>query len=324
MDDALESWSSAIPETLVNTFRSATPPIVFLGSGFGREALPALPTGIELASELCRELGVVEGGISLPELLQFYKNREVGSAPSVRQWLESKLHHAGPTFAEPGGAYHLLLTLPGRQILTTNFDLLLDRAAARILPSAKWRKTSDPQKYAEYLETTDTTTKVCGMVHGSFDPTGTADIIATTDDYAKEFVERRWQNAIENAVRHHRIIFIGYSLRDFTTWSSFISSILLYPSEIWPKYLVSPHGSEHDKKFWAKYHVDHISLKAYQFVAALHERLGTLATKRNPVYAAAAHWQSDLDTAESKVQSFHAARHYPTMDYTLRAILKER
>ncbi|MEI9972530.1 MAG: SIR2 family protein [Ignavibacteriota bacterium] len=204
MNDALETWSSAIPETLVDAFRSTTPPIIFLGSGFGKEALPAMPTGLELASGLRRELGVADEGIALSELLQFYKNREVGSARSVRQWLESKLHHSGPIFAEPGGAYHLVLTLPGRQILTTNFDLLLDRAAARILPSARWRSTSDPQKYAEHLDTTDSTTKVCGTIHGSFDPAGTADIIATTDDYSREFVSQRWQNAIQYAVRHHR------------------------------------------------------------------------------------------------------------------------
>src|ERR1017187_2310585 len=65
VEDNLDSWCSHIPAALIEALQSDVPPTFFLGSGFGKEALPPLATGAELAEDLRNELGVHDDSIAL-------------------------------------------------------------------------------------------------------------------------------------------------------------------------------------------------------------------------------------------------------------------
>jgi len=124
-----KEWSNQIPDEILASFQSSDPPIIFIGSGFAKEAIPPLRTGGELASLLRTELGLDDSGESLAELLQYLQNHLAGSKKRVTDWLKEKLLYG---ISEPGGAYRLLLELPSNVFLTTNYDLLLMDASRQI------------------------------------------------------------------------------------------------------------------------------------------------------------------------------------------------
>jgi hypothetical protein len=308
LTDGVNHWVKHVPAFLVDDLRKRRFPIFFLGSGFGREALPALPTGGDLASSLIAELRVEDGHTGLAELLQYLKNANANSAQSVSEWLKERLFHSGATIASPGGAYYLLLSLRTREILTTNYDLLLRRAAPDALKPDDWKEAVSVADYQRMLQRYPSAT-VCGYVHGSFDESGLATLIATTDDYITLFRQSRWLKYLSQRFQTTSCVFIGYSLRDFTTWTSFISAIFSDPKRIPPHVMVSPSGSEHERDFWQKYNIKHVPLKAYQFLIALHEQLGTLNNNAAPA-AAAASLKCSLMDAERRLTEVSTSMHY--------------
>jgi SIR2-like domain len=164
--------------------------------------------------------------------LQYYKNSEVGTYRSMRDWLEKNIGRSATKTSVPGGGHYLLLSLPTREYVTTNYEVLLETAAAQVLQAGQWNTTTSAKQYGYHVDSDPITKKVYGKVHGSFDGAGTAAIIATTDDYIQEYMKPRWRTKIRDLVRKRRIVFIGYSLRDFTTWSSYVSAILQNPRGI--------------------------------------------------------------------------------------------
>src|SRR5215471_9451928 len=121
----IDEWKQLIPKSLVACFEEDNPPVIFIGSGLGKEAIPPLRTSTELIADLRKELEVGDSGETLAELLQYLKNRESGTTRGVVSWLRQKLGHGQ---SAPGGAHYLLLSLPLNEILTTNYDLLLNGA----------------------------------------------------------------------------------------------------------------------------------------------------------------------------------------------------
>jgi hypothetical protein len=75
----LDSWIQAVPQNLVDSFDELEPPVIFLGSGFGQEAVPPLKTTEQLAEELRKQLGLKNEGEDLAELLQ-YRQKHIGLA----------------------------------------------------------------------------------------------------------------------------------------------------------------------------------------------------------------------------------------------------
>jgi hypothetical protein len=313
----LDSWVKAVPPNLVDSFNEPEPPIIFLGSGFGKEAVPPLKTGEQLAELLRAELNVKDNWEDLAELLQYLQNSWAGSKRDVILWLKKRLSYEE---SKPGGAYRLLLKLPANEFLTTNYDSLLSNAALEIdyvlhiIDQPGSYKTSAGQ----YRKKKGV--GVLGRLHGGF---GTAEehIVATTDDYIENYNERGhgWTDLLVQHFQDRRMIFIGYSIRDFTTWTSLIS-VLQKSKEskggIHTHFLVSPVNSHHYSNFWNRYNISHIPLKAYQFLAAMHKRLGNMDDKNDgeeiAIAAAAACTHKTYDEFLPEIELFRKQHAYPT------------
>ena len=274
---SLDEWVSKVPLNLVESFNETDPPVIFIGSGFGKEAIPALKTGEQLASLLREELNIKDNGEDLAELLQYLQNLWAGSKKDVTSWLKKHLSHDE---SEPGGAYRLLLELPSNEFLTTNYDSLLSNAALK--KGYTLISTDNPGSYRSSTSQNRKKNKVgvLGRLHGGF---GSSEelIIATTDDYIGNYNDsgRGWTDLLQEYFRDRRMIFIGYSIRDFTTWTSFISVLHTSKKGMHTHFLISPINSPHYSDFWKQYNIFHIPLKAHQFLAATHKLLGNLDDK---------------------------------------------
>jgi SIR2-like domain len=316
--DKIGGWQRAIPESLIACFRSPTPPIVFLGSGFGKEALPPLKTGGELADGLRALLKVSSYAPGLPELLQYLKNQEAESDRMVHDWLEAQLHCGPKSIAQPGGAHFLLLQLPIAEILTTNYDMLLADAAKR-LGSLVFVETYSPSEYQEALTTcSDRKKVVCGMLHGSF--ANRSKLVATTDDYIDNYTRKEWVTLMTHFVTNRRIVFVGYSLRDFNSWTSHVTALMQAKRETWPHAMVSPPTSDHDHHFWPRYNIQFIPLKGREFLIGLHAALGTLEYEDNALSAAAACRELSLDETRHRLEEERVAYRYNLTQAALRCI----
>ena len=274
------NWSEEIPKTLIESFRKPDKPVVFLGSGLGREAVPPLKTAAALGAAACAHLGIVPDSESLADQLQYLKN-DARSARFVVDWLRTELHDGT---AKPGGAHYLLLQLPIGEYLTTNYDSLLNDAALSIRDF----RLVDIYDAGSYKLPTGHTirTAVLGRLHGSF--SDARSIVATTEDYIDNFAHgTRWRELLTAILRERTVIFVGYSLRDFTTWTSFIATRLQWAREMPPHFLVAP-GLPHVTQYWSTFGITHIPLTAHAFLIGLHERLGTFPTNSDTAAAAAA------------------------------------
>src|SRR5688572_29671653 len=105
----LDQWVIKIPPNLVESFDEPDRPVIFLGSGFGKEAVPPLKTGEQLAAVLRTQLNVKDQGEDLAELLQYLQNSWASSRKDVIAWLKKQLSYEE---SKTGGAYRLLLELP--------------------------------------------------------------------------------------------------------------------------------------------------------------------------------------------------------------------
>lgn len=310
----IDEWSNQIPEDLISSFKEDEPPVIFFGSGFGKEAVPSLKTGGELSEVLRKELDLDDNGENLAELLQYYKNTLAGSNKRVVDWLKVNLLHGK---SEPGGAYRLLLELPSKIFLTTNFDSLMLKASRKM--NYDLVAVDDPQSFNSVY--TDVKSKprsgILGRLHGAFETQ--EKMVFTTDDYIDWYTEtgKQWRDLFEGLLRDKRIVFIGYSLRDFTNWTSFISVFKKWPKSMEPHALVSPAISKYYGPFWDNYSIKYIPLKAYQFLIAIHDRLGNLEDgdeSEIPIAAVAACAGKTFEDAKKEIETRQFKNHYPKLN----------
>lgn len=281
----IEEWAALIPADLIESFQ-IDPPVVFIGAGFGKEAIPPLKTAAELTKELRDELGVsADSGEGLSELLQYLKNQSAGSKRSVVEWLRKKLLHDSN---DPGGAHYLLLHLSSQEFITTNYDSLLVKAARKI-QGYTLTPVDDPGSYQSTLDRIKGRNReaVLGRIHGAYESEDR--LVATTDDYIHNYTQqKKWPQILEERLRNRRVIFIGYSLRDFTTWTSYISMLVEWGNNKYPHVMVAPTQSTHVTTFWSNYGIQYIPLKAHQFLIGLHDRLNNLENVETVAFSAAA------------------------------------
>src|SRR5438874_402100 len=119
-----------VPPNIVESLRNVSDrPVFFLGSGFGKECCPPLKTGSEIAASVRQLLDISDNGEGLAEVLQYLQNARGRSKTKVVEWLKAELAYGS---TRPGGAHHLLLRLPSREYVTTNYDTALLDASKRI------------------------------------------------------------------------------------------------------------------------------------------------------------------------------------------------
>ncbi|HEX3068717.1 MAG TPA: SIR2 family protein [Thermoanaerobaculia bacterium] len=171
----------------------------------------------------------------------------------------------------------MLLRLPSEGILTTNYDTLIEDAA--IEGGRPLRVVTDGDAFNRASSKRDNEVTVLGYLHGSF--RRNRELVATTDDYINSYARSgaRWRDLLRTIFRTRTVVFIGYSLRDFTTWTSYISTRLSTRQQANSRrvhLMVAPNASPHFHAFWKRYGVKYVPLTAGQFLTAVHAKLGTL------------------------------------------------
>jgi hypothetical protein len=179
--------------------------VLFLGAGLSQGA--GLPSWANLVAQLEKELAIAAKGRNdldyFLDLAQWYRER---FGP------ERLADHIRATFAcdsaKPTLAHYLLLSLPVRQVVTTNYDDLIEKTltAVRRYPIKISRR--------EDVIRTGEREGVCVVkLHG--DVADADDIVLSRDDFDGFFRDRPAMAALlEGLLLNQTFFFVGYGLRD--------------------------------------------------------------------------------------------------------------
>jgi hypothetical protein len=194
--------------------------VLFVGAGLSRGA--GLPDWGELLRELAKELGLddaslprdANGQIPLDlclDLAQWYAER-IG-----REKLDSRVRQLFGRSAEeharvrPTLAHYLLLSMPFRLFLTTNYDDLLERALTALRHDPEVIYTPE-----SVVRTGQTERPSVVKLHG--DATHRTPIVLTRDDFDRFFRDYPVITALlQGLLLNHTFFFVGYDLRDPNT-----------------------------------------------------------------------------------------------------------
>ncbi|MBY0528105.1 MAG: SIR2 family protein [Gemmataceae bacterium] len=178
--------------------------VLFVGAGLSCGA--GLPDWSELIRRLAEQLKITpDGRTDYPDLAQWYREQFGASA------LAGVIHQ---TFGDPNRAglptlaHYLLLSLPIRLVLTTNYDGLLELALTAL------KRFPVPVVRQEDVAKTGQGDGVYVVkLHG--DAASAEEIVLCRDDY-DEFFERRPAMALllEGLLLNRTFFFVGYGLRD--------------------------------------------------------------------------------------------------------------
>jgi hypothetical protein len=178
--------------------------VLFVGAGLSRGA--GLPDWNQLIDRLIADLKIAPGGRhDHLDLAQWY--REHFGAASLANVI-SRTFSDATCRPLPTLAHYLLMSLPARHVITTNYDDLLERALAAV--------KRYPVKVAQQCDVPRT-----GQAGGVFvvklhgDVSSPDEIVLSRDDY-DEFFERRPAMALllESLLLNQTFFFVGYGLRD--------------------------------------------------------------------------------------------------------------
>jgi hypothetical protein len=194
-----EPRQAALQEALV-----AGECVLFVGAGLSRGA--GLPDWNQLIARLARELGI-DGHerIDYLDLAQWYRERFDADvlARVIRE-----------TFADPAGAsqptlaHYLLMALPLRHVITTNYDDLIERAL-----TALKRHPVKVVRQEDVARTGRGDDVYVVKLHG--DAAGAEEIVLSRDDYDAFFSERpALALLLEGLLLNQTFFFVGYGLRD--------------------------------------------------------------------------------------------------------------
>ena len=219
-------YLNRVREALWRPSKGAT---VMVGSGFSRNAVPVRPDGAPppLWSDLIRALarGLNTGAGSLTQHSQ--ETGPITSVDALRQAQEyrvafgrQRLHQLITETLrdeehEPGDPHSKLLRLPWRDVFTTNWDTLLERA--REQPNADYRVVMRPDQLA--IEDPPRIVKLHGSLPAEFP------LIVTEEDYRRypsEFAP--FVNTVQQAMLETVLVLIGFSGDDpnFRSWLGWV------------------------------------------------------------------------------------------------------
>ncbi len=188
--------SSALEDALL-----ARECVLFVGAGLSRGT--GLPDWSELINRLAGELGIKRDGLDYLDLAQWYRERF-----GHRQLAEVIHQTYGEPKALPTLAHYLLLSLPVRLVITTNYDELLEQTLIAL--------KRYPMKVVQQHDVTrigNSQGTYVVKLHG--DAASAEEIVLSRDDY-DSFFEKRPAMALllEGLLLNHSFFFVGYSLRD--------------------------------------------------------------------------------------------------------------
>jgi hypothetical protein len=177
--------------------------VLFAGAGLSRGA--GLPDWAELIQRLADELGIDPARLDYLDLAQWHKERfgPDALAEVIRQTFSHPERSSRPTLA-----HYLLLSLPLRHVITTNYDDLLERALTAL--------KRYPIKIVQQEDVART-----GAAGGVFvvklhgDAAHPEEIVLSRDDYDEFFTSRpAMALLLEGLLLNQTFFFVGYGLRD--------------------------------------------------------------------------------------------------------------
>jgi hypothetical protein len=215
----------SIPEELLQA--SDHGDVIFLcGAGVSRPA--GLPGFVELARLVVEKLGVPADAPSrrlleralgdsqaAVSLDQIFQNLKYEYGPDQIDEVVSDLLDPGPDASTEQHALLLKLSKNAArrpQIVTTNFDLLFERAepslaaSAIIAPNLPDLASGQPLEGIVYLH---------GRRKGKEDPRPAAPLIVSSADFGRAYLAQGWATKfMTDLLRHYTIILVGYSAND--------------------------------------------------------------------------------------------------------------
>ena len=206
---------------------------VMIGAGFSRNSVPAFPGAGEspLWSELARDMShKLHQAVWDDNKCVSCENSGAGDALRIAQRYQRKFGKRGlHQFMQrairdgdlrPGEIHQRMLQLPWRDVFTTNWDTLLERARD-FLPEKPYHVVNNKDEIA--LAGAPRIVKLHGSINGHFP------LIATELDY-ETYPERYapFVNLVQQAMMESALILIGFSGSDpnFRKWSSWVSQNL--------------------------------------------------------------------------------------------------
>ena len=178
--------------------------VIFAGAGLSRGA--GLPDWSELVARLTGELGIpADPPVDYLDLAQWYRERF--GPEKLAEVIRSLF--GDPTLSpRPTLAHYLLMSMPVRHVITTNYDDLLERALTAM---KRYPVKIVKQQDVALTGRGDGVSVI--KLHG--DATDAAEIVLCRDDY-DEFFERRpaMASLLEGLLLNQTFFFVGYGLRD--------------------------------------------------------------------------------------------------------------
>lgn len=260
MDLEDRSESLEIPEDIIEGIKN-NEVVLFIGSGASTEGRGIFKT--TLYAEIRNDLNIKED-ISFSELMQIYCDKPHGRKKLIKE-IRNRFQYY-EQFPEikrnmTQFFYHLSSIYSIKDIITTNWDTLLERECACV-----------PIIYEEDIALLDENERKVYKMHGSIENIST--LIITKDDYDKCYEDLNTNllgARIKELLANKIVVFIGYSLEDedFKKIWELINKNL---KKLKPHfYIVSPDGNMKDRL--KEQNVTCIKTIASEFIIKVKERL---------------------------------------------------
>lgn len=214
---------------------------VFVGAGLSM--LSGYPSWNQLVEAYIGSLGLSENeGRDLPLIVQYYQDAHSDGPQKVRDDIIAMVHERADS--SPSAAHDRILSLPVHDIWTTNYDSLIEKAAAaRSIEMGVFREDGD-------LATSKSVMRRLYKMHGSVEGTeATQHLVVSRDDFEHypETHPRFW-----HLLRAHFLtrsfLFVGFSLTDPNIGEIFKMVRLHTPDVQRPHYAVMRRPDERDGK----------------------------------------------------------------------------
>ncbi|MFC5268745.1 SIR2 family protein [Kribbella qitaiheensis] len=176
---------------------------LFVGAGLSAAA--GLPTWSDLLSPLAAEIGVAGEFADLPLLAEYYEQNGPGRRPALENHLRNELS----AYQTPAESHHLIAKLPIDEIWTTNFDSLLETAAADASVATRDNDALDIGTGRR------TIIKMHGGLSRDNPPSWTAPPVITRSDFEQyEDTHPRMWALLRASYLTRTMLFLGFSFAD--------------------------------------------------------------------------------------------------------------
>lgn len=303
----------------VQKFLASGECIAFVGAGMGlytisKDGSPDyMPLGKELSQNLAEKILKIEyKDQPLSELAEYYELLLAHNRIPLMDWLKNQLKN---DHRMPGPIHKILVSLPFKCFVTTNYDTIL----TRILRDSKqidpyvWlikgghASPPDPQKGTIY------------MIHGSIENYDS--IIITDSDIDSYFREAKSGvsstdkviRQLSSLLEENSLLFLGYSLRDrhFRDIWAALRFLTQKTRLTKPAFCLMPDADEHSIRYWYDRGVNVLPLKPDALLAYLAHNLGRELFINYFIWKVCEQFTLSVQEAQSQISNMMSENNYP-------------